>query len=191
MIKFKIAGHYLILMAMSFALNQALNQAFAQTVTLKNYEQPGEIPASESSASENSQEGLNPVQSKRQRLLARLANMETFENAKAADFPKELESIGKEISLYAESRKKECTGEYSSIEITENGETKKLKNKLSKEEKKLCLLELIKLRQSFANSMFNIRKKMLLMQHQSQLENLEAVRGETLRELEVMAGKLK
>lgn len=129
-----------------------------------------------------------PKLDKKQELLLEMENLEKVEKA---DFAKALENLSSEISRYAQTRKKECMGEYSSLEITPEGEKKTYKNKLSKEEKKLCLLELIKLRKSFSNSLFNIRKKLLLQQHQRQLENLERLRDESLKELDSMASQLK
>lgn len=129
-----------------------------------------------------------PKLGEKQRLLLEL---ERLESAKDADFEEALEVMTSKVAAYAETKKKECLGEYSSIEITAEGETKKLKNKLSKEEKKLCLLELVRLRKRLANSLFSIRKKLLVEQHQEQLEHLEELRRESLNELEVMGGKLK
>lgn len=120
-----------------------------------------------------------------------LLEIEKLEKAENIDLAEALSQMSERISLYADARKKECTGEYSSIEITPEGESKRVENKLTKEEKKLCLLELIKLRKTFANSLFNIRERLLRKQHKEQLESLEDQRGETLKELDSMAAKLK
>lgn len=121
-------------------------------------------------------------------LLKELENLESSENI---DFEQVLNLMNDKINSYASIRKKECLGEYSSLEITPEGERKILKNKLSKEEKKLCLLELIRLRKTFTDSLFKIRKNALLQQHKEQLQNLEKLRSETLHELDSMGAKLK
>ncbi|MBG59060.1 MAG: hypothetical protein CMJ16_01240 [Peredibacter sp.] len=122
---------------------------------------------------------------------ALLKELENLENSESIDFEQVLNLMNDKINSYASIRKKECLGEYSSLEITPEGERKILKNKLSKEEKKLCLLELIRLRKTFTDSLFKIRKNALLKQHKEQLQNLEKLRSETLHELDSMGAKLK
>ncbi|MCO4754071.1 MAG: hypothetical protein KC478_06295 [Bacteriovoracaceae bacterium] len=120
-----------------------------------------------------------------------LTELEELESKEDIDFEQTLETMNEKINRYALVRKKECMGEYSSMEITPEGESRILKNKLSKEEKKLCLLELIRLRKSFANSLFKVRKNYIKKQHKEQLRNLEALRSETIQELETMGKVLK
>ncbi|MBC74494.1 MAG: hypothetical protein CME64_00605 [Halobacteriovoraceae bacterium] len=120
-----------------------------------------------------------------------LSELEKLENSENVNFEEALSSMNEKINSYAVVRKKECMGEYSSLEITPEGERRILKNKLSKEEKKLCLLELIRLRKNFTNSLFNIRRKALVHQHKAQLQNLEKLRSETLQELDSVGAKLK
>lgn len=128
-----------------------------------------------------------PVDKKRQLL----EEIESLEKAEMADFGKALKHLNEQINEYAQTRRKECAGEYSSLEISEDGQTRKVRNKLSKEEKKLCLLELIQLRKTMARSLFNVRKKHLLDRHKRQLEHLEKTRQKTLKELDLMGQKLK
>ncbi len=120
-----------------------------------------------------------------------LAELEALEAKEDIDFEQTLSAMNDKISNYAIVRKKECMGEYSSLEITPEGESRILKNKLSKEEKKLCLLELIRIRKSFTNSLFKIRRNFIKKQHKEQLRNLEELRTETIQDLETMGKKLK
>lgn len=133
-------------------------------------------------------EASAPKRSQKEEILERIQNLA---KAEKADFGKALNEIGEEVSAYARKRKKECSGEYSTFVIGEGGQTEKARNKLSKEEKKLCLLELIGLRKRFVRALYEIREKRLRRQHKEQLEHLEKMREESLKELEVMAGKLK
>lgn len=131
---------------------------------------------------------LAPRMSEKEKILSEIEQLEKSEDV---DLSEALSQMSERISIYADTRKKECTGEYTSIEITPEGESRRIENRLTKEEKKLCLLELIKLRKSFANALFNIREKLLKKQHRHQLVSLDEQRAETLKELDAMAAKLK
>ena len=128
-----------------------------------------------------------PVDAKQQLLQ----DIQALSKSQSAELSNALDEMSVKVAAYAESKQKECTGEYSTLEITPDGETKKVRNKLSKEEKKLCLLELIKIRKELVNALYDARKNLLVRQQQLQLEHLETLRTETLKELETMSAKLK
>ena len=103
------------------------------------------------------------------------------------DFEKVLTDLSKKTKQYIHFRRLECKGEFSTIEINGQGESEAKKKKLSKVEVKLCMLELINFQRKFSNVVFDLRKKMLLKQHKSQLELLEKYRQDNVDELEKMA----
>ena len=88
----------------------------------------------------------------------------------------ELQKYNNQVLYYVQQRDKECKGEFSSIEINENGESEVLKRKLSKSERKLCLLELVNFRKNYLNEVFKIRKKLMVRDHNQQLIDLENIR---------------
>lgn len=120
--------------------------------------------------------------------------MEEIQGLKAedsAELASEIEKLNSRIVEFAQTRKKQCYGEYSTIEITPEGESKKVVNKLSKEEKKLCMINLIQMRKRFSKALFKARKELLVAQHKEQVASLERAEKETLKELDEMASKLK
>ena len=60
---------------------------------------------------------------------ALLKELENLENSESIDFEQVLNLMNDKINSYASIRKKECLGEYSSLEITPEGERKILKNR--------------------------------------------------------------
>lgn len=172
------------LMALFF-LTQTFGLAFGQTVDISAADLKA---ASAQREEELNQELENPNINKKEKLLKELESLQTQTDL---EFEAVLANMNEKINTYAVQRKKECLGEYLTIEITDDGEKKTLQNKLSKEEKKLCLLELIKLRKIFTRSLFEVRKKLLLQQHENQIKNLEQLQKTALKELDAMASKLK
>ena len=67
------------------------------------------------------------------------------------DFEKTITELGKDTKEYIHFRKLECQGKYSTIEINENGQSAVKDKKLSKIEKKLCMLELINFQRKYSN----------------------------------------
>ena len=88
-------------------------------------------------------------------------------------------------------QKQQCSGEYSTVEINEDGEQKVIKKKLSKLEKNLCMLELVNFQRKFVEVVFNLRKALLVKQQEKQLDNLETYRQKQVDELEKLASQYK
>lgn len=101
-----------------------------------------------------------------------------------------LQKFNKRVLYYVQQRDKECKGEFSSIEINEEGESEIVKRKLSKSERKLCLLELVNFRKSYLIEVFKIRKKILKYNQKQELADLENIRQESLKKMEELAKKL-
>ncbi len=102
----------------------------------------------------------------------------------------EISSFNKRVSHYIQSRDKECKGQFSSVEINSNGDSEIVKRKLSRQERKLCLLELIHFRKRYVSEIFKVRKKLLLFEHQKQIKNLEKIRVKSITSLEHLSSKL-
>ena len=117
--------------------------------------------------------------------LSKLENME-YENYEQAIF-----QLNQDILNYSELRKKECLGEFSTLEINSEGESITKKNKLSKEEKKLCQIELINFRKKYIKNLYSIRKKHLESIHKRQLEELKTMQDDSLGELDLVLQKIR
>lgn len=117
--------------------------------------------------------------------LAKLEKME-FDNYEQAVF-----ELNEEVFNYSELRKKECLGEFSTLEIDNEGESVVKKNKLSKEEKKLCQIELINFRKKYIVNLYKIRKKYLKSIHEKQLTELDSMQKKSLQELDVVLQKIR
>ena len=109
-----------------------------------------------------------------------------YENYEQAIF-----NLNQEILNYSELRKKECLGEFSTLEIDNEGESITKKNTLSKEEKKLCQIELLNFRKKYIKNIYKIRKKHLEDIHQKQIEELKSMQDENLNELDTVLQKLR
>lgn len=102
----------------------------------------------------------------------------------------ELQKFNNQVLYYVQQRDKECKGEFSSIELNEQGESEIIKRKLSQSERKLCLLELVNFRKNYLNEVFKIRKKIMIGYHNQQLKDLEQTRKESIKKMEEFAKKL-
>lgn len=112
-------------------------------------------------------------------------------STKGIDLSDIIETLNNRTDTYIKLQKEQCDGEYSSIELDENGDQKVVRKKLSKLERNLCMLELVNFQRKFTEVVFELRKKLLQKQQQGQLDNLESYRQMQVNELEKMASKYK
>jgi hypothetical protein len=112
-------------------------------------------------------------------------------NAKDLELPSVIEKLNNRTDSYVKLQKQQCSGEYSTVEINEDGEQKVIKKKLSKLEKNLCMLELVNFQRKFVEVVFNLRKALLVKQQEKQLDNLESYRQKQVDELEKLASQYK
>jgi hypothetical protein len=97
----------------------------------------------------------------------------------------------KSFNYYIQSREKECTGEFTAIIVGENQVEERKKSKLSKQERKVCLLELVYFRKKHVNEIFKLRAKSLKAEHKNQLISLDDIKKESLKALDQLSEKLK
>jgi hypothetical protein len=102
-----------------------------------------------------------------------------------------IEALNSKLLQYFQLRDKECKGEFSSMEINEKGESEIVKRRLSKDERKMCMMDLISFRKNYINEIFVIRKKIMLKNHQDQLQELDEIRKLSIKRMDDMASKLK
>lgn len=88
-------------------------------------------------------------------------------------------------------KEKECSGDYTSFIINENGDKVYQKNKLTRKEKKICKHSLINFQIKVSKSVFRLRKDYLKRLHIDQLQKLENLQRKRLTELEVTASQYK
>lgn len=103
---------------------------------------------------------------------------------------KKLQEFNGKVLYYVQRRNSECKGEFSSIEINENGESELVKRKLSQSERSLCLLELVHFRKNYLNEIFKIRKRLLILTQNQQLKDLENIHKESIRKMDELTTKL-
>ena len=108
--------------------------------------------------------------------------LETVEN--------EIQKYNAHVLFYVQQRDKECKGEFKSIELDEKGESEVVKRKLSKSERKLCLMELVNFRKNYINEIFKMRKKIMIKGHNQQVKDLETIRKESIQKMDELAKKL-
>jgi len=106
------------------------------------------------------------------------------------ELEEEISIFNRKISYYILNRDKECKGEFSSVEINSKGSSEIVKRRLSKEERRLCLLELIYFRKKYVSEIFKIRKKLLKFEHKKQLINLDKIRVKSISSLDQLTSKL-
>lgn len=116
--------------------------------------------------------------------------LKEFNTKDTNELEEEISKFNKRVSYYIQSRDKECKGQFSSVEINSNGDSEIVKRKLSKQERKMCLLELIHFRKKYVSEIFKVRKKLLLSEHQKQINNLEKIRVKSITSLDQLSNKL-
>lgn len=107
------------------------------------------------------------------------------------DFTKALDELAQSTQDYIKFRTLECKGDFSILTINELGETIRSKKKLSKSEKKLCMLELLNFQRQYVQVVYKIRKMILLREQKKQLDHHEENLASALKELDKMALKYK
>jgi hypothetical protein len=107
------------------------------------------------------------------------------------DAEAKIEALNSKLLQYFQLRDKECKGEFSSMEINEKGESEIVKRRLSKDERKMCMMDLISFRKNYINEIFVVRKKIMLKNHQDQLKELDEIRKLSIKRMDDMASKLK
>jgi hypothetical protein len=88
------------------------------------------------------------------------------------------------LEKYIEHKKHVCNGEFSTLVLSQDEETKEEnRKKLNKEERILCFTELKALQVTFINNLFLARKKYLEYQHITHIKDLAKARDEVLKSL--------
>jgi nucleoid DNA-binding protein len=120
-----------------------------------------------------------------------LDNLSKLENLEQENYEEAIFELNDEVNNYSDLRKKECLGEFSTLEINNEGESVGKKKKLSREEKKLCQIELINFRKKYIKNIYKIRRRHLLKNHKEQLEKLDALELDSLKELDEITQKIR
>ncbi len=100
------------------------------------------------------------------------------------------------LEKYFEHKKRVCHGEFSTvvlegIETARSSGSVQSKNKLSKEERKLCFREMKALQVTFINNMFLARKRFLDDLHTKRLKELSKAREEAIGSIQASFGKTR
>lgn len=175
----------LVLIVIGITHHNIINQTLlAQTVTVTNQ--------FDKTIANKSSDRINPnyLDSLKEKLEYDLKKYETtpVSEIQISDV---IETLNSRTDNYIKFQKIQCGGDYSAIEINEAGEQRIVNKKLSKLEKKLCMLELVNFQRKFTEVVFGLRKRLLVKQQEKQLEDLESYRRQQIDDLEKMASKYK
>lgn len=120
-----------------------------------------------------------------------IEKMKSLKNSNLQEYSEQMKEIGELSSEYIRNKEQECSGEFSSLVFDNSGEKKRVRKKLSKKEKALCLYMLIDFRIKVTRISFDIRKNHLETIHKVQLQELEDIQKKQIQELEKMAQKFR
>lgn len=87
------------------------------------------------------------------------------------------------LEKYFEHKKRVCNGEFSTVILSEAGESRQDGKRLSKEERKLCFREMKALQTTYINNMHQARKRYLESLHSQRIQQLEDSREKALNDL--------
>lgn len=138
----------------------------------------------------NSEEEAVVVEDKKSKEVI-LAKLEEAKSLAMVDFIERMSQINNEIDEYINIKEQECSGEYTSFTINEQGDKVFQKNKLTNKEKKLCKYLLINFQIEVTKKSFEIRKIYLKRTHEDQFQKLSDLEKKRLSELESTANKYK
>lgn len=120
-----------------------------------------------------------------------LYDFKKYESSTSEDLTLAIEDLNQRMTRYIKFRKQECDGDFSSVELDDQGQERVTNKKLSKIEKKLCMLELINFQKKFVDTIFAVRKKVLIKNHNDQLDTLDKFQRGQIDNLENIASKYK
>lgn len=118
-----------------------------------------------------------------------LEELESLDSLTLDQFQVKMIDLRKRSEQYLEKRNKECSGYYTSVIIDETGLEKKVKKRLTKQEKRLCMYSLVQFRIKFTKIAFKLRKNYLRKLHAKQMVGLEETQKKQILELEKLSRK--
>lgn len=104
---------------------------------------------------------------------------------------KNLPEIEESMDRYITYKKRICSGEFSTLVLDEDNETGENERSLTKEEKELCLRNLIEDQKTFINSFYKRKKEFAKYLYDQRLSNLEKVHAELISDLTVSKSRNK
>jgi len=101
-------------------------------------------------------------------------------------YPDKIASFRETFENYFEYKKEVCNGAFTTMIVDEKEGVKQNKSldKLSKEEKSLCVKDLKELHVGFINNMFIWRKKYLDYVHEQRLNELNTIKQNSINEIQ-------
>ncbi|MBT3583444.1 MAG: hypothetical protein HN509_00945 [Halobacteriovoraceae bacterium] len=116
------------------------------------------------------------------------SEVEEIKSLEADVYEEKIDYFRSSIEKYIEHKRRVCNGEFSTMVLSEKkvklDGTKKNKNKLSHEERKLCFREMKALQITFINNMFLARKRYLDHLHQLRVSELGAAREQSIKSVQ-------
>jgi hypothetical protein len=112
--------------------------------------------------------------------IALIKRLKVIATSRSEDFLNDIDVLKTDVFNYISFKKKECLGEFSSVITNDLGDKEVVKRKLTKEEKKICLIELKLFNAFYINQTFESRKTYLTRIHKDQMIQLEVLKDEML-----------
>lgn len=112
--------------------------------------------------------------------------LETLKTIKPENYVSKVDKFRGDLEKYIENKKRVCDGEFSTVILGEKpreGNSEK-KNKLTREEKKLCFRELKALQITFVNNLYVARKSYVKYLYKERLAELASAREKTIKSLQ-------
>jgi hypothetical protein len=112
--------------------------------------------------------------------------LETIKTIKPENYISKVDKFRGDLEKYIENKKRVCDGEFSTVILGEKPreDIKNKKNKLTREEKKLCFRELKALQITFVNNLYVARKSYVEYLHKERLQELASARAKTIKSLQ-------
>lgn len=110
---------------------------------------------------------------------------------KPQDWLLALEDLSTLANNYITEQQKECEGEFAVVEFDEEGKPDTKTRILSKSEKRLCLLELLRFRKMYIEEIFSFRKIVVKDEYELRLQRLETQKASLLEEISKISSQIK
>ncbi len=114
--------------------------------------------------------------------------IKAIKTLKPEDFFRNINQYRSKLEKYFLQKKKVCNGELSTFILSEGKLKENLPNKkvrkLSKDERKLCFLEMKALQMTYINNMFLAREKYLIFLHERRVSELRNAKEKSIQSLQ-------
>lgn len=113
-----------------------------------------------------------------------MRKVEALKSSDVAEFPKMFRVIETEVLEFLQFKKKQCKGEFSSVQLDEYGEETLVKMKLSKKEREMCYREVKSFMRHYLEKAYTVKEQFLKRLLKTELNALEEAKKKQLERIE-------